>query len=124
MLSAAGCGPIYATDYQFQPPQNETVRVCVLQCQLLRGQCQQIQALEQERCEDRADRDYYWCQRNRRYATDSEGRTRCVANCTCTRAYCGRSDHACDPNYRECYTGCGGIVAEQRKCVFNCQGAQ
>jgi hypothetical protein len=119
-LALAGCGPQYRTEKRLVPPQNEAVRACAVQCQMAKSQCYQLQELQYENCQDRAESDYQWCESRKRYENRPDGRRVCVRNCSCTRQYCNRGTLSCDSQHRECYQVCGGQIVEEKVCWMNC----
>jgi len=107
LLLAAGCGPMYNTEYTFVPPETPTGQTCVFQCENSKLQCEQIEDMKQERCEDRADREYERCK-------DREKEKHCY------RSYCSVDYSRCETRHRGCYQSCGGKVEEHKKCVAFC----
>jgi hypothetical protein len=118
-LALAGCGPQYRTETRLVPPQNESVRACAVQCQMAKGQCYQLQEIQYESCQDRAESDYMWCESRKRYEI-RDGKRVCVRNCSCLRQYCNRSQLSCDKHHIECYQVCGGQVVQEKVCWLNC----
>ncbi len=106
MLMLAGCGPMYETQYSFVPPENESARACIFQCENGKLQCHQLEEMKEENCENRADRDYYRCKdRGEKY---------------CYRESCSVDYERCEGQYRSCYQACGGRVESRQVCVAFC----
>ena len=118
------CGPVYQTDYIFTPPDSDSGYHCTVQCESSKQTCLQLEEIRYERCEERAERDYYWCERNKIFSFDKKGRRVCVSNCWCYRESCYRDEETCDENYRSCYQSCGGSVESRTVCISNCEQNQ
>lgn len=106
-LLMAGCGPIYSTQYVFDPPTSPQGQSCIFQCENSKMQCEQLQDLRTENCEERSEAEYYRC-KNR----DEKH---------CYRQYCSTDYTRCEENYRRCYQSCGGSVRAEKVCVGFCQ---
>lgn len=103
-----GCGPIYNTQYNYQPPKSQVGVMCVATCEANRGTCRQMQDIQKENCEERADRDYHWCLKHK----DPKD---------CYRQSCFSDYTVCDDQYRSCYQGCGGKITATQVCVAFCK---
>ena len=116
------CGPVYKTNYTYIPPENEEGKSCIFQCDNTKLQCYQLEDMRYQRCLDRADRDYYRCEANRRYVYNYKKKRReCRHNCYCFRSSCSQTREVCDDRYRTCYQTCGGSVTSETVCVSNCE---
>ena len=103
----AGCGPIYSTEYSYVPPESSEGKTCVFQCQNMKFQCDQMQEMRNDTCQERAERQYYRCK--------DRGEKDCY------RSYCAADYSGCESQYRSCYQACGGMVQEKQVCVGFCQ---
>jgi hypothetical protein len=104
------CGPIYQTEYSFIPPTNEQGRACVFQCENGKLQCAQIEDMRKERCDDRAEHEYYRCQdRGEKY---------------CYRESCSADYENCESRYRGCFQSCGGKVESKQVCTAFCNAGR
>lgn len=114
-VTFAGCGPVYDTQYQFTPPENESGRTCVFQCETSKEQCQQIQEMRAESCEDRAEYEYERCVDRiyRRKGREPKWHE-------CSKETCSADVDRCENTYRNCYQACGGKVRAETVCVANC----
>lgn len=117
------CGPVYKTDYTFFPPERESGRTCVMQCENSKMQCRQLVQLRHDSCRQQAETAYYLCEASRRYRIDSKGKQKCIENCYCSRESCSEDYEPCDSQYRSCYQTCGGKVTSRTYCVSNCENA-
>ncbi len=109
----AGCGPVYRTEYSYQPPQDPQGRNCLMQCENMRMQCRTNEDYRLRSCEDQ--------NRIARLEYDN-----CMAmkydRCRDNSTYCGSSDYErCDMDYRLCYQNCGGIISSREICVYGCE---
>lgn len=120
-LIMSACGPVYQTDYTFTPPTTESGQMCVFQCDNSKLQCGQLEEMKYQNCLDRADREYYNCENNKRYGYNKNGEWVCQDNCYCFRSSCSVNEAICDDRYRMCYQTCGGKVQSRTYCVSNCE---
>lgn len=111
------CGPIYSTDYDYDPPEDSQGRACVSMCRSARSYCEMAAEARAEReelrCELEAERDYDRCLA-RGEPEDAH---------SCHRRPCidpGVNDAHCAGEFRNCYRDCGGEVEAIRTCRFNC----
>ena len=120
-LAAAGCGPIYSTEYRFIPPSDAQSRACIGECNAGKNQCRASaqNKAENERlhCEVDAGNDYEHCLTS---ARSDDARH----NCSKRSCYASSdSDNAlCDSDFRGCFQSCGGTIETQQICTFNCPG--
>ena len=117
------CGPVFRTNYTFSPPETESGRACIFQCENNKLQCEQLEDAKVDRCEAESSRDYERCERNKEYQYDyGKGREKCVRNCYCSRRWCSKANYErCAAKYRSCYQTCGGLVHSETVCVRNCE---
>ena len=121
-VSLIACGPVYHTDYTFDPPGSQSGRTCVLQCDNSKLLCDQLTESRYDSCLQRAELQYQSCESRKIYRIDYEsGKTKCVENCYCYRESCSRDEETCDKQYRSCYQTCGGKVTSRTYCVSNCE---
>lgn len=115
VLALSACGPMYDTQYTLTPPKNESGRMCVFQCQTSQSQCEELESMRNERCEERAEREYQQCQwrvqlRERRDPKWYE----------CSKDSCSSDTQRCLTQFHRCYQACGGTVKAETVCVANC----
>lgn len=121
-LSLLACSPVYKTDYTFIPPERESGRTCILQCENSKLLCEQLQDTKYNSCLQRAELNYQSCESRKIYRIDyKSGDTKCVENCYCYRSSCSRDEKTCGTQYRGCYQTCGGKVRSKTYCVSNCE---
>lgn len=111
LLTLAACGPVYRTQHTFTEPTSPEGRTCVFQCQTSKLQCQQIEDLRKDRCEDRADRDRERCIRR------LERQKKEVKSYDCPLDTCSADYERCEEMYRACYQSCGGTITSETVCV-------
>lgn len=110
-----GCGPIYDTRYYYTPPQDPHGRFCILQCENLQMQCEQLEQMKVENCNHRARMEQDRCRSDiRRHGREPKPHE-CPMIGTCS----ADTEH-CENKYRICYQNCGGQVHAEQVCVFNC----
>lgn len=128
-LTVVGCGPVYETVTDYEPPANPTARASLSNCELIRMQCTQIEESRADgclrncqarvdACEQRAEADYQRCASNearRAYCT----RARCEN--TCASGACSPKLDNCKRQYDRCYTAAGGTVTTRTMCVARCE---
>ena len=128
----SGCPPpqpVYRTTYSYTPPEAEQGRTCAMQCEVNRGQCEQMAGMRQDTCTQRADMNFDQCETEATAEHDAcLERQRTVRGTLCIRRQCLR-DHCsdgrgeCETQYNRCFQVCGGNVQENRECVQHCQNA-
>lgn len=116
----ASCGPIMQTNYQFTPPKSESGRNCIVHCDSSKNTCEQLEQMKYELCEQRAEQEYYNCQRWEAAADRQSGTKRKWYEGSCYRDSCSSNIEGCAINYRICYQNCGGQVISETICVSNC----
>lgn len=105
-----GCGPMYETQYNYAPPKSAVGVMCVSTCEANRGNCRQMQDMQKQNCEYRADQEYHWCVKH----SDDKHKDQCY------RTSCNADYAVCDDQYRGCYQACGGTVTANQVCVAFC----
>ncbi len=115
LLAASACGPVYRTQYSFEEPDSPEGRACTFQCQTSKLQCEQIEDLRQERCEDRALREQDRCLRR------LERQKKEIKSYDCPLDTCRADYDRCEKMYRACYQSCGGRVTSETVCVSGCE---
>lgn len=108
-----GCGPIYNTQNIYTPPKSNAAMMCIATCEANKGNCHQMQDVQKQECDYRAERDYQECLRHQ--DKDHQDKNKCYRN------YCFSADYSnCDDQYNTCYQACGGIITKQQTCVAFC----
>ena len=108
------CGPMYETRYDYIPPEGNTGRACIFQCETVKMQCEQIEDMREQNCEERAEWERLRCE------DDLRRRGKKGKWYDCSSSSCSSDTARCDENYRRCYQSCGGSVKTTQVCVFNC----
>lgn len=104
LLIVTGCSTIR---YEYVAPPTEQGRSCTVHCAGVRELCQgnEINRAQSERyaCEQRSEHQYHDCLHHARNDDDAK---------RCFRSACFSNPNTwrCDENYRQCFTGCGGVV--------------
>ena len=106
-LLFVGCGPMYETQFLYNPPDSPQGQVCISQCEMNRINCEQLEDMRKENCEYRAREDYNHC---RDYHNED----------SCFEESCSADYSRCERMYNACYTACGGNVTTQQVCVAFC----
>ncbi len=96
-----GCGPIYNTEYTFEPPQSPEGKSCTFQCKNTELQCEQMEKMREENCLLRS-------------------KLECKDQKECSTSSCRTDNDVCEEMYRNCYQACGGTVDTHKVCVLNC----
>lgn len=115
LVAIAGCGPIYDTRYTFEPPRSAEGRACTFQCNQGKLQCQQIEDLNKDRCEQESRRNQQDCEYNIRITKNRSPKWYECGSDSCSADY-----DRCEESYRSCYESCGGRVNATTVCVSNC----
>lgn len=127
VIFCVGCSPVYRTEYQYIPPENQSDRACLNTCLSIQQSCISDKNREYQECRSRAASDYANCMamRNFSYSIGPRGEyydRRCVSNCYCQRDFCDGPDYAgCEELYAECYRNCGGEAIPAQVCVRFCK---
>lgn len=116
VLIIVGCGPIYETRYNFVPPTEPHSAVCLTHCYTGKIQCQQLEQVQLDNCENRAERERYRCEWQIRRDKKREPKWY-----ECGGSHCSVDEERCEANYRSCYQACGGQVNSEQVCVANCK---
>lgn len=115
LLPLSGCGPIYDTRYSYSPPHDPQGQSCIFQCENMKMQCEQLEMMKAENCNNRNRIEQDRCRDNIR----RQGREPKSSECS-FYASCTTDTERCDAQYRICYQNCGGKVYSEEVCVFNC----
>jgi hypothetical protein len=118
------CGPVYQTDYQIVPPQDNMGRMCANNCLLSMQNCQQTCRIEESHCTERArlmERNEYL-----EYVTVQTASGKPVKrNAPTARRYYDCSQDACygscTNSYHICHTNCGGQIVPHTYCTAFCE---
>jgi hypothetical protein len=109
-----GCGPMFETRYNLTPPKSSSGRACVFQCENGKLQCQQMEQMRQEHCEQESRWEVERCQRQLERKGKKESWNDCWARS------CTENTERCQEMYINCYRSCGGEVEVTQVCVSNC----
>jgi hypothetical protein len=131
LLAVGGCGPVYQTVTDYEPPENPTARAGLSNCEVIRMQCAQIEEgraqtcqrdclAQVDACKDRAEAEYQRCMRNP-YRLGPCSRDKCPSYCG--SATCQGDLSGCQDQYDRCYTAAGGTVTKRTVCVARCKNA-
>lgn len=122
VITLSACGPIYKTEYRFQPPPDERGRICAnacldkmqscqSSCKTQNTECRHIKSLEAENAylhyvneRQREDKEVEKSKR------DFENYSDCNTGCS----------EQCESIHRICHMNCGGNVTETRYCTAFC----
>jgi len=119
-LLLASCGPVYRTNYTYIPPKAWRGRQCVNKCLKERTYCNIECRKTYQSCiygAQEASKPAYRAYVKQRTAAGKEiwanpndfaDTYNCNKNCNC------------EPQYRQCYTNCGGQVVGTTVCVADC----
>lgn len=100
------CGPVYKMTYAYSPPTSADGRVCALQCDNIKLQCDQIEDMKNLECEKSATADFDACKQD--------------PKAFCIRRSCEPNRARCLDSYHACYRSCGGQVTTEQRCVKRC----
>lgn len=133
-LLLAGCGPVYQTQYRYQPPRAFAGRRCVNTCsaqfQACRMRCQEVNDRRTHYQQQQADFDYWSSHHHYHhfhpgygpnpyspgyYPDDDSFTYGDNYNYYADNGGCG-----CRATYNSCYQNCGGNVYSRRVCVAFC----
>jgi hypothetical protein len=115
LLVLSGCGPIYDTQYSFEPPQSASGPHCIYQCDTTKAQCIELKQMRADSCNERSQRQSYYCTEDIRSRYNREPKWY-----ECTEELCSDDTDFCDDQYRSCYQACGGRVNRETRCIANC----
>ena len=106
MLALSSCGPRYKTFYSYTPPSDPMGKNCIMQCDMIQTQCEQMEEMKLDQCEFKAELEYKKCKK-------SGGES-------CYQSACHTEFEHCKDKYNTCYQNCGGKVKADVICVGNC----
>ena len=104
-----GCAPVYRTFYSFTPPTSSEGKMCVMQCENTKVQCEQIADMKAENC--------------RRDARSELDKCKAEGSKYCPEQACEANYAKCNERYNSCYSVCGGRVEAESRCVRHCPKA-
>lgn len=103
-LLLAGCSTVR---YEYHPPNTDSGRMCVTQCQVVREMCRgnEINRVQSDKqsCAMRSEIAFRDCQRHAKSHDEAKKCYRPVCNVT-------ENTWRCDEGFRQCFEGCGGTV--------------
>ncbi len=122
LLLLTGCGPVYQTSYNYQPPASLSARKCIVQCQQNQIQCNAACSNQNNQCEMMAQQSALF--QYKAYVSQQK-LTGQPINASLQDFYDDSSCQMqqscnCIPQYNQCYQLCGGRVITQQTCVAFC----
>ncbi len=127
VIFCIGCSPVYRTEYQYIPPENQSDRACLNTCISIKQNCIADKDRSYQDCRGRAASAYATCMALRSYSYTLGPRgeysdRRCIANCYCDREFCSSPNYeSCEELHAECYRNCGGEAIPAQVCVRFCK---
>lgn len=106
MVVTSACAPVYKTAYAYVPPAKQDGKVCAFQCDSGKVQCEQLEDMKQQACQQTAKAEYRECKSK--------------PGAFCLEQQCGNERARCLENYHACFQMCGGKVVLEQRCVENC----
>lgn len=123
LIFLGACGPVYKTDYIFQPPASLQGKMCVNQCTQIKQSCFTNCNLRNESCFLRAEREarksfrtYVKRQNKKKKAIEKTQED--FYRPRCKTSSCQVS---CNGNHRICYKDCGGRIGTVTRCTAFCK---
>lgn len=119
-LMLAACGPIYETQYSYQPPHSDTGRMCAAQCVQNKSTCHAMCEMRKQTClaQDKQNAlvqfEAYKTRRIAEHRPVDKTPVDFENSWNCNQA-CG-----CGDTFNMCYQTCGGVVTPHRECVAFC----
>lgn len=119
-LCLCACGPIYKTEYTYQPPKSNSGRMCAALCIQSKTNCQLMCSMQEGSCHSRAheraimEYEIYKTQQT----AAGKGIDRSVDSFyddwSCNK------ECNCDESFNMCYQTCGGTVNSYQVCTAFC----
>ena len=119
-LLLTACGPIYKTQYSYQPPQSDTGRMCAAQCVQSRGMCQQMCRAQNNNCEMQAQENAAYSYHAYVKAQQAAGKKIRKNIDDFDNSYMCNESCNCRSNFNLCYSTCGGKVTSRQICTAFC----
>lgn len=119
----AACGPVYQTNYEIIPPQDDMGRMCANNCLLSKQNCEQSCQMQEMTCRSQArlesQNDYlqYVAVQNAKGKPVARNQQSFTRYYNCDQNFCYSN---CMSNYHVCHTNCGGQVIPHTYCAANC----
>lgn len=121
-FNVVACSPVYKTDYNYTPPSTHEGAMCVEHCNSMKNLCEQTCKAEESECKYEGKLDAQ--KEYDRYIRDRQKKGREIKKeksdfeyASCGPASCTQE---CNNNYKSCYSSCGGVVNEFKKCTAFC----
>ncbi len=120
VVAMSGCGPMYETSYQLTPPKSSQGQTCVMQCENMKLQCENLAEMKKQMCEDRSAMQVERCEAEiyRKKNRDAKW-----GECSASQS-CSDDTERCLKQYHNCYQTCGGKVKAEQVCVMNCEAVK
>ena len=137
-LGLTACGPMppqYQTTYSYIPPQSNSGRMCLMQCNQMKMMCQQSASMQNmqnnmqnAQCEQIAETNAQLAYEAYKEKRQSEGRkikksvNDFLDTSSCNNNYFNNNNAGgdCEGNFRDCFVSCGGQVVPHTQCVAFC----
>lgn len=122
MTSCQLLPPQYETIYSYKPPEDADGRSCIVNCDIIKSQCDEIdrlhasqRRLEKDSCEVNAKISYQNC-----ITAGGEGAERECERPSCSHLAPTPRSQDCVGHYNRCFTACGGAISRETRCIGRC----
>jgi hypothetical protein len=122
VLFAATLSGCTSVSYDYQPPDTERGKQCIVQCASVQEQCRWNESMranfEKQACDRRADSDFRSCSND---AKNKKQDKKCDDKRDKAGCYLSENFDRCESEYKQCFSNCGGVVSKKvtRSSVLN-----
>lgn len=121
LLFLSGCGPVYKTEYTYQPPRTDVGKMCATQCMQAKNNSQQLCEMRNQTCEMTAKQNATIQYLEYKESQRAAGKPIKKSEIDFDDSYL--CDSSCDGtnDYNQCYQTCGGVVTSYQVCTAFCK---
>lgn len=121
IIALAGCAPVYKSEYNYAPPNNQMGKMCIAQCVQAKANCEQMCQINNANCRAQRRQEAFYQYETYKYERHRQGRKlKKNINDFDTGSYSCSHSCNCVPSFNACYAACGGEVLERKVCVAFC----
>lgn len=120
LILLSGCGPIYKTEYTYQPPRSQIGKMCASQCTQTKINCQQLCEMRNESCKSNGRQEAMIQYLEYKESQIAAGKPVKRTPENFNTSYCNESCD-CTDTYNQCYQTCGGMITPYQVCTAFCK---
>ena len=117
-------GPVFKTQYTYQPPSSSMGKVCMTQCVQNQSMCEQMCQLRNQTCRLQAHQDALYQYETYKQEQERKGLTVTRNVSDFEYSHICSEQCGCTSTFNTCYSACGGKVTEHKVCVAFCDSGK